>query len=350
MSELELFEFGEEGKEEWDAFVIDNSQGSIHQVSAWKPFQESIPGRELVLGYGVRNESKEVLATVFCVKMNTGFGKKFWFYSARGPVWDVEDVRACEAAEFLVAAVQLILKDRGGVFWRIDPYIPKAFKNSFFSNLKTAQAVQQYQPTHTLELDLNLTEDELLAQMKRKGRYNIKLAREKHGIEIQRISAKELKEKDLDDYWSLSSETTSRDGFGGHEKSYYEKFLISLPEYANLWFAVKDGVRIATAIFTLCGERSIYYFGASTSDAAYRNMMAPYLLQWEMIRYAKAHGATSYDFLGIAPEGIKNHAYSGITEFKLKFGGIKKGYKPAVEIPLNSFWYSLYKTIKKCKK
>ena len=74
--------------------------------------------------------------------------------------------------------------------------------------------------------------------------------------------------------------------------------------------------------------------------------MAPYLLQWAMIQYAKSTGATTYDFTGISPQGSFKHEYDGITQFKLKFGGARQTYYPGSEIPLDKNAYRFYKAAK----
>ena len=275
--------------------------------------------------------------------MNTGFFGKKWTYSARGPVWENENL---DAAKFLVSEIAKRLQKSGEVFWRADPYTkePGILDPGF--GFKSRPATQNYQPTDTLELDLKKSEEELLAEMKRKGRYNIRLA-EKHNVKFRKTESANFSQKTLDAFWSLNLETTGRDEFSGHEKSYYEKFLKSLPEHAVLFLAEKDETPIAGAITTFCGKKAIYYFGASTSAPRFRPLMAPYGLQWEMIREAKKRGCESYDFLGIAPENEPKHAYAGISEFKWKFGGARKKYLPGREIVFRKFWYALYRVAKK---
>jgi lipid II:glycine glycyltransferase (peptidoglycan interpeptide bridge formation enzyme) len=116
-----------------------------------------------------------------------------------------------------------------------------------------------------------------------------------------------------------------------------------------IFFAEKDGVKITTAISTFCGDKAIYYFGASTSNREYRNLMAPYGLQWFMVNFAKKRGCKTYDFLGIAPENEPNHAYAGISDFKWKFGGYRKTYQSGVEIVFDKFWYKIYRLVKKLR-
>jgi peptidoglycan pentaglycine glycine transferase (the first glycine) len=339
MTSFEFFSFSESNKLEWDDFVKNHPFGSVHQISDWKDFQETIPGRGPDLGFGVRNkETGEILATTFCVRMETGVGGKFWWYSARGPVFDPE--KQGEAGAFLMESVQKELKKFGGLFWRLDPY--------FSCRVKAWPATQDYQPTDTLEIDLTKPDDVILGEMKRKGRYNIRLAQKK-GLSIVSLQGDRITPQDIDDFWDLNKATTTRDRFSAHEKSYYRNLLEKLEGCAVLFFAEFEGRRIATAISTFCAEKSIYYFGASSSDPEMRSLMAPYLLQWEMMQYAKEKGCTSYDFLGIAPEGAKKHAYAGISEFKWKFGGERKTYPKGKEIVLNPFWYLLYRVVKKVR-
>ena len=104
MMNFEFFSFSDADKTAWDDFVKGNPTGSVHQISAWKNFQEKIPGRGPDLGFGVRDEKTgAILATVFCVRMRTFLGK-FWWYSARGPVVDLGINK--EAGDFLMKQVE----------------------------------------------------------------------------------------------------------------------------------------------------------------------------------------------------------------------------------------------------
>ena len=352
MNDLEFFEFSADNKNDWDNFVINHKYGSIHQVADWKDFQETIPGRGQVFGFGVKDESGEILATTFTVRMEMGMLGKFWFYSARGPVFDPDN--DLEAGTFLIQEVSKKLKATGAVFWRIDPYFSEENYDALkarFANFAFGfePATQNYQPENTLEIDLRKSDEEILADIKRKGRYNINLARKKN-VKVIAIPGDKVTGKDIEDFWKLNNETTSRDGFASHGKEYYKNFCQKLSEHTVLFFAqATDGTRIATAISTFCGGKAIYYFGASTSDPEYRNLMAPYLLQWEMMQYGKIKGCESYDFLGIAPENNPKHPYAGISEFKWKFGGERKVYATGKEICFSRFWYNLYQAVKRIK-
>ena len=72
---------------------------------------------------------------------------------------------------------------------------------------------------------------------------------------------------------------------------------------------------------------AMYYYGASSYE--HRHLMAPYLLQWEAIRRAKANGCKAYDLLGISPDSAPlDDPWAGISDFKRKFGGTVVTYPP----------------------
>jgi lipid II:glycine glycyltransferase (peptidoglycan interpeptide bridge formation enzyme) len=344
--------FTEELPKDWNTWILDNQRGSVHQVAAWKNLQLTIPGRNKVLGFEVTDGAKKILARCLAVQMSTGFQQKNWWYSARGPVFDDNNFAA---AEHLVLSVQLYLRNNtAGMFWRFDPYVAPTMQQDFSSLLqkKLIPSVQNYQPTDTLLLDLKLTEEALKAQMKREGRRNLNRSI-KNEITYQVITGHQYagmsvteQKKWLDIYWDLNNQTTGRDGFSGHEKSYSHNFLLQLSAYAVLFFAVKDGVVLATALSTFCGEKAIYYFGASSSDKEHRKLCAPYGLQWAMIVHAKTRGCRTYDFLGIAPDGQPNHPYKGITQFKTRFGGYRDRYLNGQELVLRPLWYWGYRLVK----
>ena len=123
--------------------------------------------------------------------------------------------------------------------------------------------------------------------------------------------------------------------------------LNTLPDNAELLLAKHEGKVIAGGIFIYLDEWGIYYYGASDHD--YRNLMAPYLVQWSAIQEAKKRGCKYYDFLGISPENSVNHAWAGVTQFKKKFGGKVANYPKAKELVLRPLWYWLYKVYKKIR-
>lgn len=345
-----LHPYTDQDAQAWDDFVLNHPHGSIHQCVKWRAFQQQIPGREQVLGFYATAEDGSWLGATWCVKMSTGALGTHWYYSARGPVL-TEDPKF--RAAFLTQ-VSTKLKKRNGLFWRLDPYWQEDNWQSLepftihHSPFTIRAATKNFQPTDSLMLDLTLSEDELKAGMKRNGRKALRLA-EAAGVEVRIFEPNQVNDQHLEAWSKLNQETTSRDGFAGHDKSYYQKFIQTLAPYTYLCLAQHDKKTVAAAILTVCQSKAIYYFGASSSDPTVRDLRAPYALQWAMILKAKALGATTYDFTGITPEDQPNHPYKGITQFKTRFGGYRDTYTAGKEIVLRPWWYALYRGVKKLK-
>ena len=168
---------------------------------------------------------------------------------------------------------------------------------------------------YTATIDLQQTDAEILANMKPKWRYNIKLAYKKWVIcKIVKKSDKNIKV-----FTQLMQETTTRDWFSWHDYMYYKTFLHTLDE-SELILAYLDDQIIAGWIYVFRTDVSYYYYGASSSDKQYRNLMAPYAVQWTAIQHAQSLGSKLYDFLWVAWEWEDYDAsLAWVTDFKKKF-------------------------------
>ncbi len=198
---------------------------------------------------------------------------------------------------------------------------------------------------YTALIDLTKSEEEILASMKPKGRYNIKVA-EKNEIVVKKA---EITDENIEIFYNLMTETTSRDSFSGNTKTFYKNFLNSSKN--NLLFiAYKWDIPVRAWIFVYFWELATYYYWASSSDKAYRNLMAPYLLQWTAILEAKSRWCMLYDFLGIASPDEENSSLAWVTDFKLKLTPDSREVSHS-EIYINNLLkYNLIMILKKIKK
>lgn len=338
---------------QWNEWLAGQALGSLYQTSIWANFQEQIPGKEKSIFIGVTNpETKAIVGGGYLVKHTLPFSLS-WLECPRGPVFDAnlsEDEMTAFFEQFIQKVREVATRERS-VFLRIDPMM-KVTSDQLqdyefvMKKMKMHPAHASYFPETTLILDLAQTEDEILHQMKPKGRYNIKVA-QKHDVYVKKISADSAKDY-MKEFYPLVEETARRDRFYIHDANYYQSMLTSLGDSAALWMAYKDEPNdkathqssptpLAGLIATYYGGTATYYYGASCYD--HRHMMAPYLLQWEVMRDAKENGYTEYDLLGISPTDAKNHPWQGVTEFKTKFGGHVVRYAPAKEFVFKSFWY-----------
>ena len=199
------------------------------------------------------------------------------------------------------------------------------------------------QPRRTITLDIRASEDDLLAAMKQKTRYNIRLAQKKDVI----VKASD----DVVTFSQMMDTTGQRDDFGVHSASYYQRaYELFQPKGAcELLIASYQGQPLAGLMVFACGQRAWYFYGASSNQQ--RNRMPTYLLQWEAIRWAKSRGCTSYDLWGVPDEDEttledtfieRNDGLWGVYRFKRGFGGQLKRAVQAWDKVYKSLIYSGY--------
>ena len=208
--------------------------------------------------------------------------------------------------------------------------------------LKRGTAVQV---PDTVILDIDKPEEEILAGMKPKWRYNIKLA-DKKNVEVRREG-----EEALETFYALYLETAKRDGIAIHPLSYY-RALFQTQETSregrgepapslSIWIARHEEKPIASIITLFYGGQATYLYGASSGEK--RNLMPAYALQWRAIEAAKAEGCVEYDFFGIPPNDDPNHPMAGLYLFKTGFGGTIVHRVGCVDYPVAPLAYSLFR-------
>lgn len=201
------------------------------------------------------------------------------------------------------------------------------------------------EPRDTLVVDLTLSEDEILAQMKRKGRYNTRLAARK-GVTI----AEDSSPQGIADFLDIYNDTLARHDIKGHSAKYFRNFMprAMTDDRGSILFAEYEGQRLATALILHCGDTATYKYGGQRET--HRNLMAPYLLHFDAMCRAKARGQRWYDFYGIAPPDKPDHRFAGFSEFKRKFGGDEWNFVPAMDCVFDEGAYRAFKNRKKKRK
>lgn len=189
-------------------------------------------------------------------------------------------------------------------------------------------------------IDLRPNESAILTQMKPKGRYNIGVAR-RHSVSI----VEDASEQGLADFLSIYEETAIRQGMETKPPDYFEALLsfTSPGNYGSLFFAEYKEMRLATALVLYFGSRATYFYGGSR--ALNRQVMAPYLMHFEIMRKAKARGQEWYDLWGIAPPNQPAHPWQNFTAFKAKFGGEEVHLVPTLDLVFDAAAYNRYVAI-----
>ncbi len=210
------------------------------------------------------------------------------------------------------------------------------------------RAASDVQPPDTVLLDLGLGVEELLAAMKPKWRYNIRLA-EKKGVEIEEACVGEKADKGLEAvgrFYRLYELTARRDRIALHPRAYYERLAALAAEAGSgadlrIWIARHDGEDLAAIITLFMNGRAVYLYGASSDQQ--RNLMPAYALQWAAIRAAHAFGCIDYDFYGIPPTDDPGHPMAGLYRFKTGFGGSILHKAGSWDYPCRKLAYTLFR-------
>ncbi len=213
------------------------------------------------------------------------------------------------------------------VFLKIEPDVWE-FSDSPESHLSTYRppafilSPHNIQPPRTIIISLAGSEEDILARMKQKCRYNVRLA-EKKGVSVRFWD-------DLDSFYRLMQVTGGRDGFGVHSLSYYRRAyeLFHPVGLAELLVAEFEGKPLAALMIFANGANSWYLYGASNDEE--RNRMPTYLLQWQAIKWARERGCTHYDLWGVpdveemtleSQFETRQDGLWGVYRFKRGFGG-----------------------------
>lgn len=204
------------------------------------------------------------------------------------------------------------------------------------------------QPPDTVLLPLAPGEEELLASMKSKWRYNIRLA-EKKGVSVRAYHASDSGFPEaFEHFYELFETTSKRDGVSFHAKSYYRDLLErGCPDAGEpdkpvitLYLAQHEQDYLAGIITLCCAREAVYLYGASGNVK--RNYMPAYLLQWTAIRDAKQAGVPVYDFYGMPPTDDPGHPMHGLYLFKTGFGGNIVHRPGSFDVPLRRHGYRAY--------
>ncbi|MBI5135643.1 peptidoglycan bridge formation glycyltransferase FemA/FemB family protein [Candidatus Uhrbacteria bacterium] len=330
---------------DWDQFVQRHAgDGGLLQSSSWAKFQRGlgrtvdaivIPAKagiqkiktdrgSLPIGRaGPISVGDDTAMVALIIEHRFPFGQSY-VYSPRGPVTKFPISLPCwQAGNFQFSMNGIVSEIRKkfpkAIYWRVEPpyenfQFPCLAGRQAISNFQLRSAPHNVQPATTLIIDLSTSEEELLAQMKQKTRYNIKIS-QRHGVRVSVNSEQET----VNNFLDLLEETAKRDGFRVHPRGYYQKFLTLTPTLSQgerglsieLFGAFHGDQLLAGAIVAFYGKWAYYLHGASSSGR--RDLMAPYFLHWEIMREAKRRGCTKYDFWGAGDE------WPGVSKFKTGF-------------------------------
>ena len=269
-------------------------------------------------------------------------------YCPRGPIldWENPDLYRQVLSDLADHASQ-----HGAIFIKMDPEIsidndPELLGENITNSLLESWqhlgwhvSQEQIQFRNTFILNLEADEETLLANMKQKTRYNVRLSA-RRGVVIRRGGL-----EDLDMLYQMYAETSIRDGFVIRDPAYYRDAWGSFIQsgVAQPLIAEVENDPVAAIIIYRFGKTAYYLYGMSR--ALHRDKMPNHLLQWEAIRWAKEAGCLVYDFWG-APDRIDpGDPMYGVYRFKEGFGAQFTQTVGAWDFPIKLLKYRLYKNL-----
>lgn len=304
----------ENNRAEFEAFAFSHQNSVFTQSLKWP----NVKNNWLYEGIISRDENAQVRGVMLVLIQYAPFIKSAFLYAPRGPVCDYHDI---ETIKDLLEGVKVLSKKYNAYTFKMDPDILisdtkfiEDMKSLGFSHNTGGEDFETIQARFNYRLYVNgRSEEELLANLHPKTRYNIRVA-QKHGVEV-----KVCDKSALDEFLPIMQVTGERDGFSTRPRAYFERMLDSLGENVRLYMAYYQGKAVSGAITTQYGNKTCYVYGAS--DNNHRNVMPNYLVQWEMIKWALEGKSVVYDFQGVSGNLDENSPHYGLYRFKKGFNG-----------------------------
>ncbi|NCF67515.1 MAG: peptidoglycan bridge formation glycyltransferase FemA/FemB family protein [Chloroflexi bacterium] len=304
----------------WDAFVASHPHGSLLQTTNWARLKNRFGWSSQRVW--LKQDGRFVAGAQILFR-SAVLGMFKIGYIPHGPLVDWKNE---EQIEVLFSQIDQSVYQHGAGILKMEPLLwQKDTSESDWDVICEKHhcliTIDTIQPPNTIMVDLQPSEDEILAAMKQKTRYNIRLSARKD------VTVREGSADDVPIFNQLMQVTGQRDNFGTHAPEYYrDAFQLFAPNEAVLLIAEYEARPLAAAFITAFGKTGSYLYGASGNEE--RNRMPAYAIQWAAMRWAKEKGCTQYDLWGIpdAPEDQLETEFTGRTDGLWPVYRAKRGY------------------------
>lgn len=333
---------------DWDTFLAQCVDAHILQSITWGELKQAF-GWD-VEHVAILDDTGSILAgaQILFRKFLPGLCMA---YLGRGPVGPANFSPTHPKWPDLMAEIDTVCRKRRAIFLKIEPDLWEPLEEETSADAHQQNPPQGFllsdhtiQPARTLLVDIRGEEQQVLARMKQKTRYNIRLAQKKGVVVTPSL--------DIAAFYRLMQSTGDRDAFGVHSLEYYRRAfqLFQQKDACQLLIAEFQGEPLAAVMVFAQGKRAWYFYGASSD--AHRDLMPSYLVQWEAMRWARGHGCELYDLWGVPDEDEKtledgfmqNQAgLWGVYRFKRGFGGVLRRAQGPWDRVYNPVIYSAYR-------
>ncbi len=315
-------------RETWNATLASLPLAHVLQTWEWGQFKSRhgwMPRYWLW-----HNEAGQPCAAALILRRQLGRLPFSVMYVPKGPAMDYENALLVQ----VLADLERLARQSHAIFVKIDPNLTHPLPS--LRERGWVASSEQIQFRNTVEIDLRRSEDELLAAMHQKTRYNIRLA-QKRGVTVRPGTL-----ADLELLYAMYDETARRDHFIIRPLDYYRDAWGSFIQagLAQPLVAEFEGAPIAALILFHMAGRAYYFYGMSRD--LHRDKMPNHLLQWEAMRWARAHGCAIYDLWGAPDKLEESDPMWGVYRFKQGLGGRFVEHLGAWDYPTSRPLYWLY--------
>jgi len=311
------------GQKEWEDFIFLHEEANFLHSWHWGEFYENLNQKVQRSAF---YKNKKLVGAMLSIVEEAKRGQ--YLIVPGGPIIDWQDPEI--VGEFVRELRKIAILNNCS-FARVRPQLTDSrFSESLFKKLGFTKAAMHLHAELTSQLDITKTEEELLKQMRKTTRHEIKKA-EKEKIKI--VTSQDPKE--MKNFYDLQLETANRQKFTPFAYEYlHEQFKVfAKNKKAILYKAYFKNKLLALAFIIFYGEEAVYHYGASTQEE--RDHPGAYLIQWRAILEAKKRGMKRYNFWGVAPLEKTNHRFYGLSIFKRGFGGEDVRYLHAQDFIIN---------------
>lgn len=329
---------------EWDQFVAAHPHGSVLQTTHWARLKNRFGWTSHRVWL---RKDGELVAGAQVLFRSVAFRVGKFAYIPHGPLVDWRDE---EQVTVLLNQIDQSIYQRGAGMLKMEPLVwqdtlPADEWQTICDRHDLKPETDTLQPPQTILIDLRPSPDDILAAMKQKTRYNIRLAGRKD------VTVRQGTAVDLPAFIRMMQITAQRDGFGARAPDYYRAAykLFAETDQVALWLAEFEGRPLAGVMAFRCGPIATNLFSASNNEE--RQRMPNYAVQWAVMEWAKAQGCTHYDLWGVpdAPEAALEDQFTersdglwGVYRFKRGFGGEVRRTVGAADRVYNNLLYKLY--------
>ncbi len=303
-----------------------SEEKSFLQSNTYAEFRQKIG--EKISRYGIF-DGETLIGAAMIQKITTKF--KTFLHIPHGPIFkDMQNEDSPVWDKFLQFYIEQGKIEKCD-FVRISPLFATTNPTTEFfkkNNFRPAP-VHLINPEKTWILDLTQSEEDILKNMKKSTRYEVRRI-EKCNIETDIGNAPH----DLDTFWALHLETVSRQGFTPFPRN-NTKLEIDIFKNDCQIFSAKIDDKYYSSSIILFDKHAAYYHQGSSS---YSKAPVSLATIWTAIKEAKRRGCTEFNFWGVVSVENKKHPWWGLSRFKRGFGGAEN-FVHVHDFPItNKYW------------